>query len=287
MTEIGTVVIRGILGFIVLFILARLMGKKHLTDMTYYEYIVGIAIGSIAAELTFGTQVRVSNFIVGMIIWALLPMIISQIELRSFGFRKFSEGSPTVLIEKGKVYEKNLKKVSLTIDELMIHLRQKDVFKLSDVESAVMEKNGQVSVMKHSNVQPITSKDMGMPVQPEHQPRIVVMDGNLMEKNLSELGYNQEWLLNELNNQGANSFSEVFLAQVDSKGNVYIDLYNDQLEMSQIKQKLLLAANIKQLQTNLMNFSLQAENEEAKEMYKNQAQNMETLLDNMTAYLKE
>ncbi|MGJ9381868.1 DUF421 domain-containing protein [Salipaludibacillus sp. CF4.18] len=287
MTEIGTVVIRGILGFIVLFILARMMGKKHLTDMTYYEYIVGIAIGSIAAELTFGTQVRVSNFIVGMIVWALLPMIISQIEMRSFGFRKFSEGSPTVLIEKGKVYEKNLKKVSLTIDELMIHLRQKDVFKLSDVESAVMEKNGQVSVMKQSSVQPITSKDMGMPVKPEHQPRIVIMDGNLMQKNLSELGYNQEWLLNELNNQGANSFSEVFLAQVDSKGNVYIDLFNDQLEMSQIKQKLLLAANIKQLQTNLMNFSLQAENEEAKEMYKNQAQNMETLLDNMTMYLKE
>ncbi len=140
MTELGTVLIRGIVGFILLFILARIMGKKHMTDMTFYEYIVGIAIGSIAAELTFGTEVRMSNFILGMILWAIFPLIVSKIELKSFRFRVLTEGHPTVLIENGKILEKNLKKEDLTIDELMIHLRQKDAFKISEVESAVMEK---------------------------------------------------------------------------------------------------------------------------------------------------
>lgn len=286
-TELGIVAFRAIVGFVVLFILARIMGKKHMTNMTFYEYIVGIAIGSIAAEMTFGTEVRISNFILGMILWASFPIIMSQIELKSFRFRKIAEGHSTTVIKNGKIHENNLKKLSFTVDELMINLRQKDVFKISDVESAVMEKNGQISVMKKSDAQPLTTKDMGMPVEMEHSPRIVIADGNVLESNLTKHGYSKDWLKGELKKQGANTFSEVFLAQIDSKGNIYADLYNDQSPTSQIKQKLLVAANIKQLQANLMNFSLQAENQEAKEMYKNQAKHMDTLLDNMTAYLKE
>ncbi len=141
--------------------------------------------------------------------------------------------------------------------------------------------------MKKSDSQPLTTKDMGMTVELEHQPRLVIVDGNVMEKSLNEYGYTKEWLKGEIMKQGAKDFSEVFLAQIDSMGNVYLDLYNDNLKMPQIKQKLLVAANIKQLQANLMNFSLQTENEDAKEMYQTHAKKMDTLIDEMTVYLKE
>jgi uncharacterized membrane protein YcaP (DUF421 family) len=287
MTELENVLIRGVVGFILLLFLARVMGKKHITDMTYYEYIVGIAIGSIAAELTFGTQVRMSNFIFGMVIWAIIPMAISKLELKSLRFRSLIKGHPTVLIKNGKILEKNLRKESLTVDELMIHLRQKDVFQISDIESAVIETSGLISVMKKSDLQPLTPKDVGMIVEQEHQPRIVIIDGNILIKSLSEYGYTKEWLLGEIIKQGAKDFHDVFLAQIDSMGNVYVDLYNDKVNMPQIKQKLLVAANIKQLQSNLMSFSLQTENKKAKEMYRTHAEQMDKLIDEMSVYLKE
>lgn len=287
MTEIGTVIYRAVMGFTLLFILARLMGRKQMTDMTFYEYIVGIAIGSIAAELTFGTAVRVSNFVVGMILWAAFPIIISQLELRSFRIRLLTEGRPTVVIKNGKILEKNLKRLGVTVDELMINLRQKDVFKISDIESAVMEKNGQISVMKKSDLQPVTPKDIGMIVEQEREPRIVIIDGNVMGRSLSEYGYTKNWLLGEIMKQGAEDFSDVFYAQIDSMGNVYVDLYDDTLKMPQVKQKLLVAANIKQLQANLVNFSLQTQNKNAKEMYNGHAQQMDKLLDDISGYLKE
>lgn len=287
MSELETVLIRGVVAILFMLFLARLMGKKHIQDMTFYEYIVGISIGSIAAELTFGTEVRMANFILGMLIWATIPVLISKVELKSFRFRVLIEGHPTILIKNGKILEKNLKKEDLTVDELMINLRQKDVFKLSDIETAVMERSGQISVMKKSEMQPLTPKDVGMVVEQEREPRLVIIDGNVMERSLSQYGYTKEWLLGEITKQGAKDFSDVFAAQIDSMGNVYVDLYNDTLKMPQIKQKLLVAANIKQLQANLVNFSLQTENKQAKEMYNGYAKQMDQLLDEMSGYLKE
>ncbi|WP_088102924.1 DUF421 domain-containing protein [Halalkalibacter urbisdiaboli] len=287
MNELTLVIIRGLAGFILMLILARLMGKKQITQITYYEYIVGISVGSIAAELTFSSEIRMSNFLVGMVLWSLLPIIISKIELKSSRFRALTEGKPTTLIKDGKILEKNLKKETLTVDEMMILLRQNNVFKLSDVQTATMEKNGQISVIKKSELQPLTRKDMGMVVENETAPCLVIIDGNLMEKTLTDYGYTKEWLFGEITKQGAKDFRDVFLAQIDSKGNVYVDLFNDTIKMPQIKQKLLVAANIKQLQSNLVNFSLQTENKEAKEMYQGYAKQMDHLMTEMASYLKE
>lgn len=287
MTDLGHVFIRGLVGFFLMLILARLMGKRQITQITYFDYIVGISIGSIAAELTFSPHIRMSNFIVGMIIWAVIPVLISKAELKSFKFRTLMEGRTATLIKDGQILEKNLKKEDLTVDEMMILLRQKDIFKISDIESAILEKNGEITVMKKSELQPLTPKDMGMIVEKETAPCIVILDGNLMEKSLIDYGYTRNWLLAEIIKQGAKKFADVFIAQVDSMGNVYVDLYNDKLKIPQIKEKLLVAANIKQLQSSLVNFSLQTENNDAKKMYNGYAKKMDELFDEMATYLKE
>ncbi|WP_096188030.1 DUF421 domain-containing protein [Evansella halocellulosilytica] len=287
MNELVQVTIRGIAGFTLMLILARMMGKKHISQITYYEYIVGISIGSIAAELTFGTEVRASNFILGMILWGVIPIALSKIELKSFRFRTLLEGHPTYLIKDGNVLEENLKKENITIDEFMVLLREKDVFKLSDVDSVILEKNGQISVMKKSHLQPLTPKDTGLVVQQEQQPRIVIIDGNVMERSLTEYGYTKDWLLAEIRKQGVQNFQDVFVAQIDSTGNVYIDQYNDTEQASPIKQKILVAANIKQLQSSLMDFAFQTENQAVKEMYQSYANQMDKLITDMSANLNE
>lgn len=287
MTELAHVLVRGLVGFFLMLILARIMGKKQITQITYYEYIVGISVGSIAAELTFSPHIRMSNFILGMIIWSVIPLILAKAELKSPKFRTLLEGKPTTLVSDGKILENNMRKVNLTIDEMMILLRQQSVFKLSDVQSATMEKNGQVTVLKKRELQPLTPKDIGMDVKKETQPRIVVIDGNLMEKSLIDYGFTKEWLLSEINKQGAKGFSDVFMAQIDSMGNVYADLYNDNLKMPQMKEKLLVAANVKQLQKSLIDFALKTENAEAKKVYREHAKQMDKLMDEIAVYLKD
>ncbi|SDB86440.1 DUF421 domain-containing protein [Shouchella lonarensis] len=289
MTDLGHVFIRGAIGFLLLFLLARLMGKKHITDMTYYEYIVGIAIGSLAAEMTFSPHVRMSNFVFGMFIWALFPMITSKLELKSFLFRTIAEGKPTVLIENGKINEANLRKEELTVDELMIHLRQNGVFKLADVESAVMEKSGLVSVMKKSDVAPLTPKDAGIVVAQEHQPQVVIVDGNVMEKSLLQYGYTKEWLRAEVAKQGANDFSDVFLAQIDSTGAVYVDLYNDKqhVDAPKITKKLFVVAQMKQLQADLRQFAMQTKQTAAKDVYQQQATQIDKWIKELSPHIVE
>ncbi|MFD1040360.1 DUF421 domain-containing protein [Virgibacillus byunsanensis] len=287
MNDLEFVLIRGIIAFTLMLTLARLMGKRQITQITYFDYIVGITIGSIAAELTFSPHVRMSNFVLGMIIWAGIPIILSKIEMKSFRFRTLLEGKSVTVIRDGNILEKNLKKEDLTIDELMVLLRQKDVFKVSDIQSAVIEKNGDISILKKKELQPLTPVDVGMVVEKEHLPFIVIIDGNVLEKSLSDGGYTKTWLLGELQKQGAEEFSDVFMAQIDSMGNVYVDLYNDKQKIPQVKEKLLAAATIKQLQSSLVNFSLQTQNKEAKEMYNSYAKQMDKLMGEMAVYLKE
>ncbi|MBP1970171.1 uncharacterized membrane protein YcaP (DUF421 family) [Virgibacillus natechei] len=287
MAESVYVLIRGLSAFVLMFVLTRMMGKRHITQLTYYDYIVGISIGSIAAKMTFDPHVRMSNFILAMLIWTIIPIILSKLELKSNRFRDLMEGDSVTLIKNGKILEENLKKETLTVDELMVLLRRQGFFKISDIESAILEKDGELSVMKRRELEPLTPTDVGMDVQTERPPCITVVDGNLLEKTMNDYGYTKEWLLEEVKKQGATDFSDVFLAQIDSMGNVYVDLYDDNIKSSKIKDQLLLAANIKQLQSNLVNFSLQTDNKEAKKMYNEYAKQMDQLMEDMSVYLKE
>lgn len=120
-----------------------------------------------------------------------------------------------------------MKKNLFTIDELMLLLREKGAFKVSDVEMAVLETNGQLSVMLKSDQQPVTPHTLGIPMLQEHGPTILIMDGKLLKKGLEERGYSKKWLLGEIRKQGAREFTDVFLAQMDSMGNIYVDLYEN------------------------------------------------------------
>jgi uncharacterized membrane protein YcaP (DUF421 family) len=280
------VIYQSVIAFFVLFVLARLLGKRQIAQLTFFDYIVGITIGNIAATWSLD-DAKTRHAIISLLIWTFLSLLLAWIQRKSYRGRILLDGRPRVLIQNGNILEDNLRKVKMSVEELLLLLRQKDVFKLSDVEYAVLENNGSLSVMKKSDAEPLTPKSAGMLVVEEHEPRIVIIDGHLMERSLAETGYTKEWLLGELMKQGANRVEDVFLAQIDAKGNVYVDLYHDQVKLPAMKKKMLLAATLKKLQADLEQFALETQNEAAKQSYERMARDLKQLLAEATPYLKE
>lgn len=227
MPEIVVIIIRSVVAFVVLLVLARIMGKKQISQMTFFDYVVGITIGSIAGAVSADQNVKLIDGLAATVVWGSFTVLIGVIALKSYRFRKAVQGEPTVLVQNGKVLEENLRKARMDATELMENLRENQVFRLADVEFAVLETNGQLSVMKKADKEPVTREDLRMKTGAKGEPRIVIMDGNVMRQTLESLGYTETWLLRKVREQGAKGFRDVFLAQVDADGNVYVDLYAD------------------------------------------------------------
>ena len=155
---------------------------------------MGITIGSIAASLSVDQNIKITNGIAGLAVWGILSLVVAFLVLKSRVFSILVAGQPTILIENGKINEKNLFKSKLTLDQLMENLRDKNAFKIADVELAVFETNGRVSVMKKSDNEPITPKILGMQLEKETRPYIVLQDGLVIDERLQAAGYTKEWL---------------------------------------------------------------------------------------------
>lgn len=216
---------RSIASFLILFLMTRIMGKKQISQLTFFDYCVGITIGSIAATMAVDQNVKALNGVMALFVWGLFPTLLAYLGMKSNTFSKITDGKAAILIENGEILVKNLRKNLLNINELMLLLREKNVFKVSDVEMAVLETNGRLSVLLKTNKQPVNANMLGIHVKREHGPSILIMDGRTMNKTMEKLGYTEEWLRSEIQKQGANDISDVFLAQVDSNRHLYVDLY--------------------------------------------------------------
>ncbi|MCT1903042.1 DUF421 domain-containing protein [Oceanobacillus sojae] len=286
MPEIVLILIRSITAFFLLFLMARIMGKKQISQLTFFDYCVGITIGSIAATLSVDQNVKIVNGLVSLTIWGVFPIILAYLGLKSMLFSKITDGKATIVIRNGEVLDKNLKKNLLTINELLMLLREKGTFKVSDVEMAVLETNGELSIMLKTEQQPVTPQTLGIPLEQEHGPAVLIIDGKIMKKSLETLGYSEEWLTGEIQKQGAGGIKDVFLAQIDSRGSMYVDLYEDQYTKKRVEERPLLAASLKKIQADLEGYSFQTDNPEAKKLYAKQAAEVQKALDVILPYLK-
>jgi uncharacterized membrane protein YcaP (DUF421 family) len=221
--EYVIILIRSLFSFVILLAMTRMMGRTQLSQLTFFDYVVGISIGSIAASMSVDQNVKIINGIIGIIVWGLLPIAIAYANLKSYRFRKVTDGSPTVLIENGNIIENNMRKMRISGDELMLMLRQKNAFKLADVEFAVLETNGMLSVQKKTSAQPVTPKMLKLKVKEESEMSIVVLDGVILEKSLVAKGYTKEWLLSELKKKGVKQVTDIFIAQLTMDGKLHLD----------------------------------------------------------------
>jgi len=233
MPEYVVILIRSVVAFFVLLVLTRIMGKKQLSQLTFFDYIVGITIGSIAATMSVDQNVKISNGLISLTVWGLIPILLGYLGLKSRVFTRLTDGRPSIIIREGKVLEDEMKRNQLAIEELMMQLREKGVFKLDDVEMAVFETNGELSIMKKTEADPITASLLGMKVKNEHAPTLLIVDGHILQENMSLLKLDKQWLTKEIKKQGAYDVKDVFIAQVDANKQLYVDLYQDEIGKQQ------------------------------------------------------
>ncbi|TYS15802.1 DUF421 domain-containing protein [Rossellomorea vietnamensis] len=225
MSEYTEVALRSLFVLIALFLITKLLGKKQLSQLSFFEYITGITVGSIAGTLSMDLDVKLLEGLMSILLWFSVPFIFSFISLKSVKFRHFVEGTPTVFIENGNIIEQALKKEKFSSDELLEQLRKKNIFRVSDVEFATLDTNGELSVMLKKEKQPLLYEDIfdtSFKVIPVHS---VISDGAIERKGLTSLGLSEDWLMNQLKRRKIN-LDNVFLAQADSSGKLTIDLYD-------------------------------------------------------------
>jgi uncharacterized membrane protein YcaP (DUF421 family) len=281
------VALRAIFSFIVLFTLARILGKKQISHLTFFDYVVGIVIGDMASTMAIDTEMKITNGLIGLVVYTLFSIILAYGAIKSFKFRDLVESSPSILVKNGNILEKNLFKHKMTYDDLMNGLREKDAFKLDEVEMAILETNGQISVLKKPEYQSLTPSDIGLSMEEDHAPSLIIIDGTLLLKRLNYLNYSEDWLLSEIKKQGANKIEDVFLAQINSDGSVYVDLFQDEKKNLQEKRKPDIAAKLRRVQADIESIASQTKDKNAQKMYFNQSKELENMINKINPYLKE
>lgn len=262
----GQIIFRSLGALIVLFIMARLLGKKQISQLTFFEYILGITLGELAGFISTDIESHYAYGLIALVVWFAVPFTLEYLSMKSIWLRHLLEGRGRVVIKEGKVMEDNLKKERLSTDELMEQLRGKNAFNLADVEFAVMETSGELSVLLKKDKQPLTPSDMGMPKVHETEPQVVIMDGKMMKEPLATAGLSPGWLATELEKNGV-TLDNVFLGQVDAYQQLYLDLYDDKLQVPAPQGKALLLANLKKLEADLELYAVSSKDAEAKAMY--------------------
>ncbi|CAM3477892.1 DUF421 domain-containing protein [Marinicrinis lubricantis] len=205
------IALRTLLSIIVLFFLTKLLGKRQISQLSFFEYITGITIGSLAAYISLDLEANWYLGLVSLGVWVLFSLMIEFVQLKSKPFRDFVEGKSTILIKDGKILEDNMKKERLTSDELLQQLRRKNIFKTADVEFALIEPSGEINVLLKKDYQPISPSKLGIKTGPEQEPQTVIMDGKILDEPLATIGLSREWLHTELDKLGM-TLENVYLA---------------------------------------------------------------------------
>ena len=213
--ELLQVSVRAIVSLITLFFITKLLGKKQVSQLSVFDYVIGISIGNFAAEITTSIDTQLSNGILAMIIFGLIAYLVSVITIKSIVLRRFLIGVPTVLINKGKIIEKNLKKVKMDINDLLEQCRVNNYFNVNEIEYALLEVNGIISILPKGENKPLTIKDMNLKPEQQELCSNAIIDSKIMHENLRNSNKTTAWLLKELKIRGYKDLNNILLATLD------------------------------------------------------------------------
>ena len=210
------VFLASLLSYAALFVCAKLVGRKQIAQLNFLDYITGITIGSIAAELATELEAPMRPLI-AMAVYALATWAVSQLGMRRMRSRKFIDGTPTIILRSGKLYRENMRKAKLDLSEFMVMCREQGFFDLSDIDTAIFEYNGKLTILPVSARRPATPQDMGLTPQQECLSVEVILDGRILGENLRRMGLDEVWLDRQLHAQGISGAQDVFLAVCDAQ----------------------------------------------------------------------
>lgn len=207
---------------IALLFLTKIMGNKEMSQLSLFDYINGITIGSIAAEMATSLEDNFLYPLVSMIIYALAVVILSLLTTKFISLRRFLTGKSMILFDNGKIYKGNLKKAKIDLTEMLIESRINGYFDLNEIQTIILEQNGRMSFLPKSSSKPLTIKDMNLTSEQEKLVVNIVMDGKILTDNLKFTGNNKIWLQRKLKEQGIHKIKDVFLATCDYKNNLTV-----------------------------------------------------------------
>ena len=209
--DIIKVILTALLSVLALFVVTKIMGHKQVAQLDFFDYVAGITIGSIGAELATELEEPYKP-LVALCVWGAASVVLNLITSKVPKARKYVNGTPTILMSDGHLYRKNLAKAKLDLSEFMLLCREAGYFDLDEIQVAVFEHNGQLTVLPRSESRPLTPCDVGMPTKASHIGTELIMDGRIMGENLTRLGRDAAWLKNRLRAEGVYDTKEIFLA---------------------------------------------------------------------------
>ena len=225
-------VIKGSIAVIYLFLVIKVLGKKQISELNIFDYIIGLSLGNIAAEMTVNKEISIVAGLLAMSVYGFFSLLVSYVTAKSIIARRFITGFPVVIIEKGKISREQLKKCKLDVNDLLQDARESGYFDISEINYAVMEPSGKISFLPKSKYHPLTPSDMKVKVDENGLSANLVIDGNIMENNLKAIGHNKEWLLKRLKKEGYNDISNLLLVVCDNKEKLTIYKCNEKLGTS-------------------------------------------------------
>jgi uncharacterized membrane protein YcaP (DUF421 family) len=238
MSEGFVVAVRAVISFVSLLVFANVLGKQQVGQLTFFDFITAISIGNLAGALTADFDSRAWPHFVGLSLWALMALGAQWVSLKSRWWAHLLGGEPTIVIQNGHILEKNMRASRYRYDDLLMQLRERGVFDLSEVEFAVLETNGQLSVLKRSQHLPVTPHDLGMPTQYKGLGTMLIHDGTVLKRDLAEANLSESWLNEELDKRGIGSPEEVSLAILSTNGSLFVDRYEDPVRPASIDDEM-------------------------------------------------
>lgn len=214
--ELLDVTVRALSSLVTLFLVTKMLGKKQISELSLFDYVIGISIGNFAAEMTINLESNEINGIWAVILFGLFAYLVSYLTMKSIVLRRFFMGVPTLIIQDGKILEDNLKKLKFDINDMLEEVRSAGYFDLSQIQCAIMEANGKLSILPKSEYRPVTPKDMNLKVEQDSICANVIIDSKIMHNNLKNMKKDEKWLNKQLKVQGYSDFSNILLATLDN-----------------------------------------------------------------------
>lgn len=222
MSNFLNICFRTILVLIILFFITKMMGKKQISELNFFDYIVGITIGSIAADISLDIEKNMIAGIAALFIYGFISYIISFVSIKSILARRFFIGVPTVLVEKGKIIESGVKKSKIDVNDLLMEARENGYFNLDEIDYALMEVNGNISFLPKEKEKPVTKKDIKIKCSNEGLTVNAIIDSKYMVNNMKAINKDKEWLDHELKVNGYDNYDNILLATIDNNYKVTI-----------------------------------------------------------------
>ncbi len=226
MPSLLLVALKTVTAYIFVLILARIMGRKQNSEMTFFNYITGVSLGTLMASLIIGTKYTSVEVAVVLVTLTALTVISGFITLKSGKLRKLIDSEPVIMIANGKILVKNLTKTRMTLSHLQMLLREKNTFNIADVEFALLEPDGKLSVLRKSQKMPVTPYDLNIATPYKGLTADLIMDGQIQTDNLKRINLSESWLMEQLKIRGITAIDGIFYAGLDTSGNLYVSVQN-------------------------------------------------------------